>query len=91
MRSPKADMWLFFWLAKQFGWIDAQLSSQFLDYVDRRCILAALETADIGSVNLRTMGQFFLRQTNFLTPVSQIGSKDFAQAHGRERAILQSI
>jgi hypothetical protein len=46
----------------QLEWLDAKGLGKTIDHIDARGINAALNGADIGPVNIRTMRKLLLRQ-----------------------------
>ena len=46
--------------AKQIEWFDAERVGDPFEHIDRRRIVAAFQTAYIGSVHIRPVGELFL-------------------------------
>ena len=64
---------------------------QPVDHVDARGINAALERTDVGSINLRSMRELFLRQP-CCAPISpQVPRENLPNVHAWERSGLSSI
>ena len=48
--------------SKEFDRIDIENAGEFLQHVDRGCVLLSLEHADIVAIDVRTIGKFLLGQ-----------------------------
>ena len=76
---------------QQVGCLNAQFLRQAIDHIYAGGIDATLQSADVCAVDLRAMGEFFLRQASGLTEFAQIGGKYLPDLHDPEKPRLMSI
>lgn len=68
-------------MPQQKSSVDLQLARELFDHIDGGGVLAPLEAADVGPVDIGAMGKLFLRQTRCQPVPFQIFCQDLAQCH----------
>ena len=79
------------WPLEQIGGFDAENAGQPVYDVDAGGVDAPLERADIRAIDLRLMGELFLRKALGLPQSSQIERQHVSYIHAREGAVLWRI
>ena len=74
MRTPTLRLWgdRREWILEESGWVDIQDLGQFFEHIDRGRMHLTLEMTDIGPVEARASGQFFLRHSSSVAHSPQI-------------------
>lgn len=65
--------------------------SQAVNDINARGINTAFESADVGAVNVGTMGEFFLREPRGPSLPPQVEGKHLSNSHDLEKLPLNSI
>jgi hypothetical protein len=72
-------------------WPQCQNHRELGDHINRCTVPAALESADIGTIDLSLMGQRLLRQTFVVARLAQIAGEGLSYVHAREATVLSCI